>query len=896
MSSKKSKKSKINTRERSERDSLDDDTTKSKSKIKLAKLLKADILAVSGDGEVTIRGKIPRESPAVRNSSLINPTLVNIGSESSGHTEYHSEITGLSGAIAVVVNDIKIQEVQEGENDNEDSEDTSAVSSLSTGETVFGFPSARTQVSISGVASQGNNTIGKFQLIKANKSLGPWNLIEWKSFFSNRSNHKYFGCCVTDLHYNGVVTFQGNSTDGFFQSYNTHDGSPYGTPNDETTYFLIDSVNTKICWLTGFPLLKTAPLVKGKPGTSLQNPHCEHVLSILDALFELALYENEHKVLMDDYRSFISYRHFDDGVWKNLPHYNLGEFNEFLRVSGKLYEYTDDDLELIERLRMEYLYALPDANLEKDDDSLLAWDGINVTFNRTVASNLSNRIWKRMVVPDGLIDVFGVKGSIRKDVWQKNILLAWEKRLSFIAVYINERKQSNFANLYGIMSICRYLTKLPPIIKKCLLGYQGNKSELELTLYDKEIYLTPSTPFKIALLQNFAVELANICLDNITNATNAGKIVIIKIIFPNLDSVPELFVRRSDRSINLSNEFPKLILKWLSLLEIMKFNKNMNDFLRDNFIFCFYRIFDTKDKKYENIRYKIISIVAYQYKINFINAIISNVPIDQEFLKSKLTSKREEYENKIKELFSEIKSVFIMSDEFNELNEWLTVLRSQNFMSYNEDSKMSSDEDLKVSSLEDLKVSSDEDLKKVSDFAILKIADYSKESNSWETVYGIDSGKIFEDFFTDGENVVIGPEIKERIINEQKRHILESKDVKAAAETLIEMKNNTIEEEVEEILEEGIIDGKILSTTGILEEYGSASDSSSDSSLDSSLDSTSYSTSYPTSYPTSDHLTYRGTKRKAGKNKNKNIKNKSKKNKITRKNKSKKNKKTRKHK
>ena len=842
-------------------DSLDDDTTNSKSKIKLAKLLKAEILAVSG--EVTIRGKIPRESSAVRNSSLINPTLVNIGSESSGHTEYHSEITGLSGAIAVVVNDIKIQE---GKNDNEDLEDTSAVSSLSTGETVFSFPSARTQVSISGVASQGNNTIGKFQLIKANKSLGPWNLIEWKSFFSNKSNHKYFGCCVTDLHYNNLVSFQGNPNNGFFQSYNTNDGSPYGTPNDETTYFLIDSVNTKVCWLTGFPLLKTGPLVKGKPGP-LQNPHCEHVLSILDALFELALYENEHKVLMDDYRSFIRYRHFDNDVWKNdLPHYDLKEFNEFLKVSEKLYQYTDDDLELIERLRMEYLYALPDANLEKDDDSLLAWDGNNVTFNRTVASNLSNRIWKRMEVSGGLIDVFDVRKYIKKEVWRKNIMLAWEKRLSFIAAYINERKQSNFANLYGIMSICRYLTKLPPIIKKCLLGYQGNKSELELTLYDKEIYLTPSPPFKIALLQNFAVELANICLDNITNATNAEKIVTIKIIFPNLDSVPELFVRRSDRSINLSNEFPKLILKWLSLLEIMKFNKNMNDFLRDNFIFCFYRFFDTKNKEYENIRYNIISIVAYQYKINFINAIILNVPIDQTSLKSKLTSKREEYENKIEELFSEIRSVFITSDDFDELNKWLIVLRSQNFMSSGEDSKMTSDEDSKMSS--------DEDFKKVSDFVISKSDVYSEESNSWETVYGIDSGKIFEDFFTDGKNVVIEPEIKERIINEQKRHIVESKDVRTAAETLIKMKNNTIEEEeVEEILQEGINEGKILSTTGILEEYGSTSDSTSDSTL-----------------------YFRGTKRKAGKNKNKIIKNKSKKNKITRNKKSKKNQKTRKHK
>lgn len=600
------------------------DESTSKSKKKQLLLLKQEVLYELGSTK--IRGKPPSSSAEVRNQPLITSTLVSQDSVSPGHTEYHSEITGLAGAIAVIINDVKKEDIEE--DIEESSEDTD--SNLGDEGNTY-YPTARTQVNRSSVNSQGNNVIGKFELIKANGRVDNWNLVDWSDFINK--NPQFLGCSITQLHYQNKVQFTGNIRDGFYQEYDTHDKSPYGTPQDENTYFLIEYVNTKTCWLTGLPLLPSGPLKQGKPNTTLQNPHCEHVLSILDALFELALYENEHKQLLLDYNKYIYSRHFDEsGLWKNnTAAATLIEFNY------SNHQYTEDDWELIKRLKMEYLYALPDPNLEKDDDSLLAWNGTSVIFNDIVANQLADRIWKRLIAPGGLLHLFNVsKNNENKLIWKKNILLAWRKRLDFIAAYINLNKHSNFASLYGFMSICRYLTKLPPIVKNCLLGYKGpEQAKEEVTLYSKKIYLTPSTPFKIALLQNFAVELSKIFLDNISTPNDADKIAIIKIIFPHIDSQPEPFIRRSGRSLNLSQEFPKEILKWISLWELMNLGQisGIRDFLRDNFILCFYNEYDNEDPikshnpEYENVRYLLITIVAYKYKIMLLNVIITNITV-----------------------------------------------------------------------------------------------------------------------------------------------------------------------------------------------------------------------------------------------------------------------------
>jgi hypothetical protein len=563
----------------------------SKSAKKREKIQDAPVIVSSGPS--TIKGvdaikSVIGEAKAFKHALLTDGVLGVLGAgveklgQGHGLSGVHYAITGLPSAISVFT-----------ETDNEKY-----------------YSTTRGQVNRASVESQGLNVIGDSVVFEPNNL----ELNSWRTYM--RQNSRLFGCpiVVTDaLRQQQQFDQQIDNRSVPTESYNwdTADGTPYGAPNTLTCFETIQELNTKVCWLCNLPLMKQSPMVDGKPGAKPQFPHCEHVLSILDALFYLTLYESEFSKMMKQYRAYIQDHYYKKGQLGQEP--TLDGMNAFAQSN-----YTDDDWERIQNMVREYLYAHPDCNLEKNDDSLLAISPTTrqLAFNDKMAKNLATRIWKKRFVPrDSLLDKLGIRGSINQDVWTRNIIQSWKQRMDSISTYINSKRfdQSiDLATMYGFASICKYLSILPEDIKSCLLGATVNPETKEVTLTEKGIFLVPSSGYKLLVIQR----LSMLITDTFLNSKN-----------PNPFTAP--VEGRSRRFFLVSKEQRMDLIKQV-FEKLVDYNSQdgIGDYMREQFILGYYKCVErVGNERVEDPekRYSVIRQVTNEYCLKLLDKILANV-------------------------------------------------------------------------------------------------------------------------------------------------------------------------------------------------------------------------------------------------------------------------------
>lgn len=563
----------------------------SKSAKKREKTQDAPVRVSSGPS--TIKGPDPIKS-VISESKTFKQTLLTHGvlgvlgegveklGQGHGLSGVHYAITGLPSAISVFT-----------ETNNEKY-----------------YSTTRGQVNRASVESQGLNVIGDSVVFEPNDP----ELNLWRTYM--QQNSRLFGCPIVmraDLRQQQQFDQQIDNRSVPTESYKweTADGTPYGAPTTPTCFETIQELNTKVCWLCNLPLMKQAPMVDGKPGAKPQFPHCEHVLSILDALFYLTLYESEFSKMMKEYRAYIQDHYYAKEQWGQEP--TLDGMNAFAKSN-----YTDDDWERIQNMVREYLYAHPDCNLEKNDDSLLAISPVtrDLVFNDKMAKNLATRIWKKRFMPtDSLLDKLGIKRSITQDVWTRNILQSWKQRMDPITTYINAKRFApniDVATMYGFASICKYLSILPEDIKSCLLGATVNPETKEVTLTEKGIFLVPSSGYKLLVLQR----LSMLITDTFINSNNPNPFTAA------VDG-------RSRRSILISKEQRMALIKQV-FEKLVGYNSQdgIGDYMREKFILGYYKCVErVGDDRVEDPakRYSVIRQVTNEYCLKLLDKILADV-------------------------------------------------------------------------------------------------------------------------------------------------------------------------------------------------------------------------------------------------------------------------------
>jgi len=563
----------------------------SKSAKKREKIQEASVIVSSGPS--TIKGVDPiksviSESKAFKHALLTDGVLGVLGAgveklgQGHGLSGVHYAITGLPSAISVFT-----------ETNNEKY-----------------YSTTRGQVNRASVESQGLNVIGDSVVFEPNNL----ELNSWRTYM--RKNSRLFGCpiVVTDAlrqqqQFDQQIEIRSVPTESY--KWDTADGTPYGAPNNLTCFETIQELNTKLCWLCNLPLMKQAPMVDGKPGAKPQFPHCEHVLSILDALFYLTLYESEFSKMMKQYRAYIHDHYQTNQRWGQEP--TLDGMNAFAKSS-----YTDEDWERIQNMVREYLYAHPDCNLEKNDDSLLAISPTTrqLAFNDKMAKNLATRIWKKRFVPrDSLLDKLGIKNMVRQEVWTRNIIQSWKQRMDSITTYINAKRFApnvDVATMYGFASICKYLSILPEDIKSCLFGATVSAQTKEVTLTEKGIFLVPSSGYKVLVIQR----LSMLITDTFLNSKN-----------PNPFTAP--VEGRSRRSILVSKEQRMALIKQV-FEKLVDYNSQdgIGDYMREQFILGYYKCVErVDDERVEDPakRYSVIRQVTNEYCLKLLDKILADV-------------------------------------------------------------------------------------------------------------------------------------------------------------------------------------------------------------------------------------------------------------------------------
>ena len=398
--------------------------------------------------------------------------------------------------------------------------------------TVETWKTAREQLNPTAVVAQGKGTIGISTICQQSTKETYVNFIT--------ANPQLFGCPVSLITRPNRTHYRGTSRTGPLRyTFRTSADSSgfgaetiFGIPNDEDTYNIIIEMITQLDWLTNMPLVMQSPMKQGVPSGPPEPPHTEHVLSILIALWYLDLFETPDAKMMKDYHLFITDWFFDENGWKN-PRQGAPTSGDFLTYLSGQYNISEQTFEQIwpntgittiaaawtkiNDFIHEYLYANPDSNYEKNDDSLIAV-GVSgeVVFNERMAQDLAKRIWKnRISIPGGLIDViFGgvaeqFKTSRAKEQWTYNIIESWRQRLEATCEYINQKPSMIYPALHSFTSTCTYISRLPATIKEVMIGHRGIKVPDELTLTQQRTYLVPTLAMTIMVMQGVSQLIAD---------------------------------------------------------------------------------------------------------------------------------------------------------------------------------------------------------------------------------------------------------------------------------------------------------------------------------------------------------------------------------------------------
>jgi hypothetical protein len=427
------------------------------------------------------------------------------------HTIVHTAVTNVPGAIIA-------QQVIKDENNV----------------IVETWQTARQQMNPTSVNAQGVNTIG-IAIVPTDDIIQ-----QYVKFITD--NHQFFGCPVSLITVPQKNDYRQLIDGSYVYDYDTVNNSYgigektiLGIPKDENNYNKQNEITSMLDWLTNMPLVLQRPMKLGSPSGNPEPPHTEHVLSILDALWYLNLFETSDKLMMKDYHEFIIYWFFDINKWGNAPRPN--DFLTFLQFKHEENEFKSfwpntDVIDIngawtkINDFINEYLYANADSNYEKNDDSLIATDSNGrVVFNEPMAQNLAKRIWQnRISLEDGLIDtIFStssqkfkieIKSSKMRNIWERNIISSWRQRLTETCKYINIKQAASVDPLlYGFVAICTYISRLPTTIKEVMVGHI-EESVLPLTLTQQGTFLVPTTAMTIMVMQGFSQIIANFILSS----------------------------------------------------------------------------------------------------------------------------------------------------------------------------------------------------------------------------------------------------------------------------------------------------------------------------------------------------------------------------------------------
>jgi hypothetical protein len=526
--------------------------------------------------------------------------------------------------------------------------------------TVETWKTAREQMNPTSVAKQGDGTIGNYKLLTEK------NIIDsYISFITLTDNTKYFGCPVAPTLFDQQIQkFSCNGSKCIY-NYNTNNqvfqfdnkilgygaGTGIGVPNSEIENNIIKEISCMTCWLCNLPLVKQSPMKKGKPHGNPEPPHTEHVLNILDALFYLDLFETTDTQLMIDYNCYLEQHYYGESNSKsnNTSTGNWGvapEKEGFLAYINTMYkkQFTPQEpLTIypgisslneawlkIHDFKFEYLYAHPDCNYEKNDDSLLCIDKDkkNLVFNEEMANNLADRIWKkRLILQGGLLDVLGLgsfKTNPNKVQWKNNVLESWRQRLIPTAYYINFKRGVERGNesFYGFATLCAYICRLPNTIKDVMTNHKSIDFEEKLSLDEKEIPLVPTSEMLVTIIQILSYQIGNLAFKNKVYLSEFIKFCslknILEIAIINASENPNVPSGRMTRTskIQAENENKKQ-------LQIVAFNKLFENIDSISMIFInifsnlFYPLSQSHDIK--NTRNIIISLVIAKIYIKFID-------------------------------------------------------------------------------------------------------------------------------------------------------------------------------------------------------------------------------------------------------------------------------------
>jgi len=598
----------------------------------------APVIARSGNNKRSLLGKISRENETgatiFKRGPLAQGTLgvegsANLGQGRAGHTNVHTAIANVPGLVIARQRELR------------DGRETDVI--------VETWATARTQMNPAAVSAQGRGTIGHSVTIdmRPDGPDGPPGIRQnYVRFISN--NRKLFGCHVPPLSCHipplsitPMTKFKriGGSDGGFVYNYDTTNifesigaGTLFGIPNTEVEYIRMRQIISMTDWLTNMPLVKQSPMTNGRPQGNKEPPHTEHVLSILDALWYLDLFETAYVPLMKDYHAFME-AWYNANLWGQTP--TSENFLEYLKTIRHRHIGFNEDVgaflqEIWPRANimdikgawtkihdfiLEYLYANADSNYEKNDDSLICVrlndrGDSQIVFNEQMAKDLAQRIWKkRLILKGGLIDIiFGTelgeffKSKDMEKIWKRNIVASWRQRLDPTCVYINNKIQRGGQNLFGLATISNYRYRLPQTIKEIMFGHVAPVPQGEpiLTLSQQGTYLVPTNAMTVIVMESVSQLIANF----IRNTSSGYKIdydTFIRFCGFNITGIesaedfynrilynePGLSVRRSKRKGDNAETIYQTIA-YHALDTYINSNPVYINFLRNAFIILFY--------------------------------------------------------------------------------------------------------------------------------------------------------------------------------------------------------------------------------------------------------------------------------------------------------------------
>jgi hypothetical protein len=281
---------------------------------------------------------------------------------------------------------------------------------------------------------------------------------------------------------------------------------------------------------------------------------------------------------------------------------------------------------------MEYLYALPDSNLEKSDATLLRVNarGDEAEFNMPMAIDLADRIWNRIIIDGGLLDTYDLKEfKSHYEIWKKNIVACWKQRMDAIANYINLSRGTEYGQLDSLQSVFRYIYGLHPLLRDRVFNRVRMIEPVPPT------NTVPSTPFKILIIQTVTGEVSKEFFEKY-DFDNFSEIYLI--IFDLFRIAPEIrdeilskFSRKSPRfHANLIAQVDLLI--FLCFMHHNSIDDTIEEYLRVKFATLYYAICVKNDNYTPNdhLRETVLNILFENYKKLLLNIVYPNpfLPVD----------------------------------------------------------------------------------------------------------------------------------------------------------------------------------------------------------------------------------------------------------------------------